>query len=63
VLGTGTSFVETGFIGSIWVPDGSLVLGQSSSHVYSGSYYANEVTIHQTSTVKYVQFISNRGCN
>jgi len=62
VVGTGVVYVDHGFTGSIWAPWGQLVLGQSNTQPFRGTYMADRVTFHQKSIIEPIPFVKNQGC-
>lgn len=62
VLGSSGTYVDNGFIGSIWAPQSRLVIGQFHHKTYSGSYMAKELFVPQDTKIDYVQFTKNGGC-
>lgn len=62
VVGAGTVYVDNGFTGSIWAPWSHMVLGQSNTQPFRGTFMANTVTFHQKSIIEPVTFIKNQGC-
>lgn len=62
VLGSSATYVDNGFVGSVWAPRSRMVIGQFHHKTYSGSYMAKELFVPQDTKVDYVQFTKNGDC-
>ncbi|SHK71188.1 hypothetical protein SAMN05720470_102151 [Fibrobacter sp. UWOV1] len=62
VLGSSATYVDNGFVGSVWAPRSRMVIGQFHYKIYSGSYMAKELFVPQDTKIDYVPFTKNGGC-
>jgi hypothetical protein len=51
LAGTGTTFLESPFIGTIVAPNGTLRFAPSSPAIYTGSFFAKDIDVEPMSTI------------